>query len=525
MRNLEAVLVALAATVATLSSVGTAEVAVKGNDGPVLVCYVGTWAYYRPGNGKFTPEDIDPTLCTHLVYAFVGITGQGDVSVLDSWLDLPPPNLDGYNRFLALKKKNPDLKVLISVGGWNQGSYSFSTVANSDQLRKTFAKNVLKFVTQYGFDGFDVDWEYPALRGGASSDKAGFVELLRELRAQLEPNGLLLTAAVSVGLDKIEAGYDVEPVVQQLDLVNLMVYDLHGSWDSVTGMNAALKATKEEKYDPDNKNLNVESALKLWLDRGADPSKVVLGVPFYGHTWTLRDASNAGVYAPTNGPGQAGPYTREGGTIGYNEVCVQQDAGLYKEKWDSQRLVPYAVEGNQWVSYDNVRSLKLKAQLAVDQGLAGVMVWSLETDDFRNDCSTSGGRFPLLRAIYSTLHNGAVPTAAPVTTAAPTPAPTAAPTHEPIASSTPVPPTAAPTSPASARTDTPTATPPTTPRPPSGDVCTVTNSFQRDANCKDFYFCFYPGQPLHVYRYTCGPGTLFNEELQTCDFAAKVPCP
>lgn len=56
-------------------------------------------------------------------------------------------------------------------------------------------------------------------------------------------------------------------------------------------------------------------------------------------------------------------------------------------------------------------------------------------------------------------------------------------------------------------------------------MCTVTNSFQRDPNCKDFYFCFYPGQPLHVYRYTCGPGTLFSVELQTCDFAAKVPCP
>ncbi|KAK3932974.1 Acidic mammalian chitinase, partial [Frankliniella fusca] len=433
MRHLmTATLAVLAAATATLSAGAVLGGAVKDNDGRVLVCYVGTWAYYRPGNGKFTPEDIDPDLCTHLVYAFVGITGQGDVSVLDSWLDLPPPNLDGYNRFLALKKKNPNLKVLVSIGGWNQGSYTFSTVANNAQLRKTFAQNVLNFVTEHGFDGFDMDWEYPALRGGESTDKAALPELLREVRSLLEPRGLLLTAAVSVGLDKIEAGYDVAQVSQHLDLINLMLYDLHGSWDSVTGMNAALTATKEEKYDPDNKNLNVESALRLWLDRGVDPSKVVLGVPFYGHTWTLRDPSNAGVYAAASGPGRAGPYTREAGTIGYNEVCVQQDAGLFKEKWDSKRQVPYAVEGNQWVSYDNVRSLKLKAQLAVDQGLAGVM---------------------------------------------------------------------------------------------GGDVCTVTNKFERDSNCKDFYFCFYPGQPLRIYQYTCGPGTLFNEELQTCDYADKVPCP
>ncbi|KAF2888222.1 hypothetical protein ILUMI_17951, partial [Ignelater luminosus] len=133
-----------------------------------VVCYYGSWAVYRPGNGRFQIEDIDPTLCTHLIYTFVGLDRSGSIKILDSWQDI---DLGGYRRFNALKERNPNVKTLIAIGGWNEGSEVYSYVASSAQLRTAFVNNALNFVKTHGFDGFDLDWEYPGQRGGSPSDK------------------------------------------------------------------------------------------------------------------------------------------------------------------------------------------------------------------------------------------------------------------------------------------------------------------------------------------------------------------
>lgn len=149
-----------------------------------LICYHGTWSTYRHSNGKFDVDNIDPTICTHLIYSFVGITETGDVRVLDPYLDLE----DNYGRgnirkFNNLKLKNPNLKTLVAMGGWNEGSMKYSKVANDPILRTVFAKNVLNFVLKYDFDGFDLDWEYPGQRGGnIQRDKDAFVLLLRDIK-------------------------------------------------------------------------------------------------------------------------------------------------------------------------------------------------------------------------------------------------------------------------------------------------------------------------------------------------------
>lgn len=155
------------------------------SQGPRVVCYLGSWANYRTGNGKFVVEDIDPFLCTHLMYAFAKVQ-NGKVASDDTYLDLKEKGgLGAYERFNKLREKNPQLKTLISVGGWNEGSRKFSALAKKSANRATFVQSAVDFVQKYNFSGLDLDWEYPAQRDGSSpADKANFVLLLKELRTE-----------------------------------------------------------------------------------------------------------------------------------------------------------------------------------------------------------------------------------------------------------------------------------------------------------------------------------------------------
>lgn len=125
-----------------------------------MVCYVGTWAMYRPGDGKFQMEDIDPSLCTHVMYGFTKLENNV-ITVFDPWGDDKDQwggGLNGYRRFTELKKTNPDLKTIIAIGGWNEGSTKYSDMARDASARKTFVKSIVPFLEKYDFDGLDLDW-------------------------------------------------------------------------------------------------------------------------------------------------------------------------------------------------------------------------------------------------------------------------------------------------------------------------------------------------------------------------------
>ena len=151
-----------------------------------VVCYVGTWAHYRPGNGKFKTELIDPNLCTHLMYGFFGIYLNGTIKIYDPYLDLEEDwGIGNIKRFNELKDVNPNLKTFAAIGGWNEGSKNFSYVSANPILRYSFIQNAVNFCKEYGFDGMDIDWEYPAQRDGDPfADRANFVIMLKELYSQ-----------------------------------------------------------------------------------------------------------------------------------------------------------------------------------------------------------------------------------------------------------------------------------------------------------------------------------------------------
>ncbi|CAD7079161.1 unnamed protein product [Hermetia illucens] len=353
-----------------------------------IVCYYGSWAYYRQGIGKVAPTDLNAKLCTHIIYTFVGLNEAAEVKLLDPWLDI---SLGGIKNTVALKQVNPNLKVLVAIGGWNQGGARFSIVAGSPSLRKRFAQNAVNFIKEYKFDGMDIDWEYPAGNGGLPQDKANFVLFLQELRSAFDQNKYILSAAVGGARARREESYDVPNLNKYLHLIHVMAYDLHGSWDGKTGANAPLYAGPG-----DNPDLNVDVIIQQWIQAGASPDKLILGMGFYGRSFTLANANNHGIGAQTLGPGIPGPITRASGSLSYTEICSNIKAG-WTVVYDNKQQIPYAFQGNQWVGYDNIQSLEKKVDYAKTKGLGGVMVWSLDQDDIRNVCG--GGSWTLLATI------------------------------------------------------------------------------------------------------------------------------
>ncbi|XP_054155860.1 probable chitinase 10 [Oppia nitens] len=394
---------------------------IKTNDddnGYKIVCYYGAWSGWHKDKGEFTPEKANPNLCTHLMYGFAALD---DAS---SKIKLFDPNLDTgdtdwhcgqwgkgfYRRTVDLRKyTNPKLKVIISIGGWNEGSTKYSTMVSSPDRRRAFVQSVLDHLKLYGFDGLDLDWEYPGFNAktqdpgddrtpGNPKDKQNYIALLSELRQAFQPHGYLLSAAVSAGKPTIDISYDVKPMMQYLDFVSVMTYDFHGgSFDNVTGHNAPLyPATGDDEH---HKQFTVSYAIDYWLKLGADPNKLIMGMPTYGRSFTLADPNKSGFNAPTVGKGgKAGPYTGLAGTLGYFEICMDRNWKVHRD--DVQKVV-YAVNGDQWVGYDDIQSFKDKLQFLKQRKLGGAMFWSIDTDDFGGYCG--GEKFPLIKSVYREL--------------------------------------------------------------------------------------------------------------------------
>ncbi|CAG9812647.1 unnamed protein product, partial [Phaedon cochleariae] len=374
----------------------------KEKDGNKVVCYYTNWSQYRVKIGKFTPEDILPDLCTHIIFSF-GWLKKGKLSSFESNDETKDGKPGLYERIQKLKKGNPSLKTLLAIGGWSFGTQKFKDMATSRYTRQTFIYSAIPFLRQRGFDGLDIDWEYPG-----SSDKKNYVLLLKELREAFEAESqeikkprLLLTAAVPVGPDNIKAGYDVPAVASYLDFINLMAYDFHGKWERETGHNAPLHSpSSDSQYQ---KQLNVAHAAALWVQLGAPKEKMVIGMPTYGRSFTLANPENKhGVHAPASGGGKEGAYSKESGFLAYYEVCemLLNGATYY---WDEEMKVPYLVHGDQWVGFDDEKSIRYKMKWIKSNGYAGAMVWTVDMDDFTGTVCGGEVKYPLIGAMREEL--------------------------------------------------------------------------------------------------------------------------
>ncbi|KAF7286452.1 chitinase 7 [Rhynchophorus ferrugineus] len=374
----------------------------KDKDGYKVVCYYTNWSQYRIKIGKFTPEDILPDLCTHIIFAF-GWLKKGKLSSFESNDETKDGKVGLYERIQKLKKANPSLKTLLAIGGWSFGTQKFKDMSATRYTRQTFIFSAIPFLRDRGFDGLDMDWEYPK----GSDDKKNYVLLLKELREAFEAEAqevkkprLLLSAAVPVGPDNIKGGYDVPAVASYLDFINLMAYDFHGKWEKETGHNAPLHSpSSDSQYQ---KQLNVEHAANLWVKLGAPKEKMIIGMPTYGRSFTLSNTAKYTVHSPSNAGGKEGKYTKESGFLAYYEICeMLRNGAVYH--WDDQMKVPYLVDGDQWVGFDDEKSIRYKMKWLKESGFGGAMVWTIDMDDFTGTICGGDVKYPLIGAMREEL--------------------------------------------------------------------------------------------------------------------------
>ncbi|XP_037535093.1 chitinase, acidic.1 [Nematolebias whitei] len=373
-----------------------------------LVCHMTNWAQYRPGSAKFTPDNIDPFLCTHVIYTLATINSFNQITTVE-WNDN-----ELYTSLNSLKSYNPALKTLLSVGGTVNGVSPFISMVVKPESRAAFIRSAISFLRAHNFDGLNLAWEYPGHNGSPQQDKERFTLLITEMTKAFEDDAkdnrktkLLLSANVAGVRATIDRAYEVNKIAPLLDFLNIMTYDFHGHWETRTGHHSPLYRSSLDSGT--HVHYNINSSVSHWLDLGAPSEKVLLGFTTYGRTYHLTTSAN-GLGAPTNGPADAGPYTRTAGFWSYFEVCDFLPSAT--NSWIPEQEVPYATYGTSWVGYDDKRSYSSKVQLLTRNLLGGAHVWTLDMDDF-SGYFCSDGAYPLINHLRTSMGFAPKPTTTP----------------------------------------------------------------------------------------------------------------
>ncbi|KAF2836276.1 glycoside hydrolase family 18 protein [Patellaria atrata CBS 101060] len=317
--------------------------------------YYPNWHIYR----KQPPSSLNLDVISHVFYAFAWIRPDGSIYFSDEWAD-SQIEVDGVHGCLqacaALKKRSRVLKVILSIGGGGQGSEPFAAVAHDAEKRKVFARSALDIVLKYGLDGIDIDWEHP------STPQQGFdyVKLLNELRMYLPRPHFVLTSALP-GTEWALQYINLAEASNQLDLLNLMAYDFVGPWVDTCGHHAQLSTPKE----PHNHaaTISCHSGVAILLSKGVPKHKILLGIPVYGRS-----------FLGTKGVGHA--FKDQGGnegTFDYRELPLPST----QEEVDEEVGAAYCVtKEGEFVTYDNPKTVSMKACFVKENELAGLFYWT-----------------------------------------------------------------------------------------------------------------------------------------------------
>lgn len=353
-----------------------------------IVSYFTNWAQYRLSSidgwaCKFMPTNIDPSLVDVINYAFVVFDSTYSVKEYEWNDDQLIPQIVNY------RKQFPNLKVFISIGGWNFNFYEstkhlFSEMAEKRENRAKFISSAISFARKYDVDGIDIDWEYPGNedQGGREVDKESFTLLIKEFREAIESeklaagkNKLLLTIASPAGPKNI-ANMELGKIYKYLDWFNLMTYDFHGAFDGYTGPHTPLYA---------DDGMCIDDAVTKYLEEGVPANMIMMGMAHYGRGWTMpskdKDVMIFGVNS--TGPSKKGVCTGEDGFLAKYELDnVLPTTNIF---YDEKSKTMYGYYDDQFFSFDNQQTFKYKTDYLCSKKLGGVMIWSLDQDkDFVN---------------------------------------------------------------------------------------------------------------------------------------------
>lgn len=311
------------------SSCGTPTKQVEEPTQKVVIAYVTSWSDVMP----------NPELVTHINYAF------GHVN--DTFNGVRINNEERLKQIVTLKTQHPELKVLLSIGGW--GSGRFSEMAADENNRLSFAKDCQRVVQEFGLDGIDIDWEYPtssaANISSSPNDTDNFTLLMRDIRQAIGKDKLLTLASVA------SAQYiNFRAILGDIDFVNIMSYDMANAPRHHSTLYRASISGR----------LTCDDAVKAHIDSGVPANRLVMGMPFYG---------------------------RGGKLLSNRDFRDIELNGEYTEMWNDTAKVPYLInkEGIMVLGFDNIRSLSIKCEYILEKGLLGGMYWEYAGDNDNAD--------------------------------------------------------------------------------------------------------------------------------------------
>ena len=332
MKKIKMMMAVALGVLASCGSVKSGEEALAvSRDSKDVVAYVTSWSEVMP----------DPQYMTHINYAFGHVNENFNGVKID--------NEKRLKQIVDLRKQKPELKVLLSIGGW--GSGRFSEMAANDEYRRAFAADCDRVVKEFALDGIDIDWEYPtssmANISSSPDDTENFTLLMQAIRAAIGNEKELTLATVA------SARYiDFKAILPFVDFVNIMAYDMA----SAPKHHSALYPSGHSG------DITSDGAVTAHLKAGVPPSKLVMGMPFYGRG------------------GDGYPSFQDYNKVGNTDT-------QYTEKWDEVAQVPYLADKNDTLvfGFENPRSLAIKCQYILDKDLLGGMYWDYSGDNEQGD--------------------------------------------------------------------------------------------------------------------------------------------
>ncbi|HTE25053.1 glycoside hydrolase family 18 protein [Flavitalea sp.] len=328
-------------------------------------------AYYT-GHYK-SIENYDISKLTHIVYGFARL--KGSKLILGHKADTAT-----VKKLVSLKKQHPALKIIVAFGGWG-GCKTCSQVFSSGPGRIEFAESALQLLKYFDADGLDLDWEYPSIPGypghsWSTDDKSNFTLLLKTI-AEMFSGDKELSFAAGAYQESLEKSIDWREAARYVDRIHLMTYDLRSSRHNSTGHHAPLYSTTKQ-------NESADYAVKYLIDSGVPKSKIVIGAAFYGRVFSMTVRDNSITTRGNNLLDQPGKFKH---FVLFSKLkSIESDPGGFHFYYDSIAQAAYGFnpQRKEFVTFDNMISVKAKAKYVLTNGLAGIMFWELSQDKPRD---------------------------------------------------------------------------------------------------------------------------------------------
>lgn len=433
-------------------SLGGRHAVVQDDPKKRFVCYASNWYIYK--SPSFDIRRLPVDVCTHVIYAFFPLTDQYKIAYSDCWGDKGKQQMANV---VKLRNQGMVKKIMLSIGGWtysgdnlgsvfpvcydgNQGptvnTKSYQTLwdemLQSETHRKTFIGSILALVRTEGFDGVEIDYEYPGCPQGVCQDRyqhqqANFVTFLQELRAAAPPGFVLSTA---LGATPEKMGNDLNGMLAELDFVNLMSYDYYGY-----GYSDELSKHNQPKD-------KIKETLDYLMSKNVNMSSVNVGISLYGRGYAVSKADYARAYetgdpsqANMIGPSDSFPIAYEPSVITNVDMCLSemnfcsvgdlsgsgakvkspgcQCCDCCGEDAPAPAPVPTCTfsmvhqnnsylmyKGNQIISYTDVNDLNAIVDIMDNYGIGGVLYYSTDQDDYTGKCKSTYTNYRMVRTMF-----------------------------------------------------------------------------------------------------------------------------